>query len=109
MKPTGATKEFTNASNRPWTLYTKFSTLREPYQIQDADGVTVAVVLHDPMSMEDDQAEDNARLLLTAVNERERLRAALRTARTVIFATNKFGTWNKELTQIDAALNEVEG
>lgn len=47
--------------------------------------------------------------IVAAVNEHEQLRYALRMARTVIFASNKFGTWNAELAVIDAALNEVEG
>lgn len=49
--------------------------------------------------------EAQAGKLAQVVEERDELREALRMARTVIYAENRYETWNKELAQIDTALN----
>lgn len=69
--------KFVNATPRPWSLYTKLARPNEPYQIQDADGVTVGAIFYNSNFMEPEGADDNAALIVEAVNSYDALREAL--------------------------------
>lgn len=76
MKPTGATKEATNHSPLPWRAY-KSSREKDKWYVAEDSGDTPAYETSITGWGCVQQSEANAKLIVTAVNERERLRAAI--------------------------------
>lgn len=114
MKPTGATKEASVTTE--WTLSKPLTNQIINNDLRQGMKGTMPVYGIDVPKNKDVTHfagvlvfgdEQRAKDIVTAINERERLREALRMARTVIFAENRYKTWDKELAQIDAVLNDA--